>query len=46
LLLALADPAAAAAELKTLTSGTLKGDLVSLSDKEIVLTAPGSPVTA
>ena len=44
LLLALAVPAASAAELKTLKSGTLKGDLVSLSDKEIVLSVDGKQV--
>jgi hypothetical protein len=43
LLLALAVPASAA-ELKTLKDGTIKGDLVSLSDKEIVLSADGKEV--
>jgi len=45
LLLALAVPAAPAAELKTLKGNTLKGDLVSLSEKAVVLQVDGKPVS-
>src|SRR4051812_21779259 len=44
LVLALVAPAASAAELKTLKNEILKGDLVSISDKEVVLDVEGKKV--
>ncbi|MBI1917842.1 MAG: NPCBM/NEW2 domain-containing protein [Planctomycetes bacterium] len=45
LLFALVAPAASAAELKTLKGESLKGELVSISDKEIVLEVDGKKVS-
>src|SRR5215213_6200479 len=44
LVIALLAPAAAAAELKTLKGASLKGEVVSISDKEIVLEVDGKKV--
>lgn len=45
LILALAAPAASAAELKTLKGEIIKGDLVSVSDKAVVLNAGGKEIS-
>jgi hypothetical protein len=44
LVVALVAPAASAAELKTLKGESLKGELVSISDKEVVLEVDGKKV--
>ncbi|HKB40794.1 MAG TPA: NPCBM/NEW2 domain-containing protein [Gemmataceae bacterium] len=45
LVFALVAPATSAAELKTLKGESLKGDLVSISDKELVLSVDGKNVS-
>src|SRR3954462_6024396 len=45
LVLAFMIPAASAAELKTLKGESLKGELVSISDKEVILEVDGKKVS-